>query len=173
MFHDIHERTWDRIAGKHIDCFSSWELLYADDTLLIGNRSRELNILLAEIETESGKYNMKLNYGKCNHIAMYGKADIHFSDPKNKVKEVEKATYLGGTLTSNASRNAELNSRISKALTTCNKLKTFWYKTNCSYKWKLQIYNAIIVAQLTYGLSTLQLTPALLAKLDAFQMGAK
>ena len=37
-------------------------------------------------------------------------------------------------------------------------------------KWKLQVYNAIIVAQLTYGLNTLQLTPALLARLDAFQM---
>ena len=37
-------------------------------------------------------------------------------------------------------------------------------------KWKLQVYNAIIVAQLTYGLSTVHLTPTLLARLDAFQM---
>ena len=34
----------------------------------------------------------------------------------------------------------------------------------------MQVYNAIIVAQLTYGLSTVQLTPSMLAKLDAFQM---
>jgi hypothetical protein len=45
-----------------------------------------------------------------------------------------------------------------------------WHKTKCNYKWKLQVYNAIIVAQLTYGLNTLQLTPSLLARLDAFQM---
>ena len=34
----------------------------------------------------------------------------------------------------------------------------------------MQIYNAIIVAQLTYGLNTLQLTEVCLARLDAFQM---
>ena len=49
-------------------------------------------------------------------------------------------------------------------------IKTFWYKTNRTNKWKLQVYNAIIVAQLTYGLSTVQLTPSMLARLDAFQM---
>ncbi len=40
-------------------------------------------------------YNLKLNYGKCNYIAMYGKADIKFSNGE-KLKEVDKATYLGG-----------------------------------------------------------------------------
>ena len=34
----------------------------------------------------------------------------------------------------------------------------------------MQIYNAIIIAQLTYGLSTVQLTDSLLKRLDAFQM---
>ena len=34
----------------------------------------------------------------------------------------------------------------------------------------MQIYNAIIIAQLTYGLSTVQLTDSLLDRLDAFQM---
>ena len=34
----------------------------------------------------------------------------------------------------------------------------------------MQIYNAIIISQLTYGLSTVQLTNSLLDRLDAFQM---
>ena len=50
------------------------------------------------------------------------------------------------------------------------KLKFFWSKTKCSIRWKMQIYNAIIIAQLTYGLSTVQLTESLLNRLDAFQM---
>ena len=56
------------------------------------------------------------------------------------------------------------------ALATCNQLKTFWYKTKCSYKCKLQVYNAVMVAQLTYGLSMVQPKPAMLHKMDAFQM---
>ncbi len=38
------------IMGNQVDCFSYWELLYADDTMLIGNRARGLNIIIAEIE---------------------------------------------------------------------------------------------------------------------------
>ena len=34
----------------------------------------------------------------------------------------------------------------------------------------MQIYNAIIIAQLTYGLSTIQLTESLLNRLDVFQI---
>ena len=68
------------------------EIIYADDTMLIGKRARELNIFIAEIEKESSKYNLKLNYKKCNYVAMNGKAHIHFSDGK-PMTEVEKATY--------------------------------------------------------------------------------
>ena len=84
--------------------------------------------------------------------------------------EVDHAIYLGGEINKEAGRLSELNNRINKALITCNRLKTFWYNTNCSYKWKLQVYNAIIIAQLTYGLSTVHMTPAMLKRLDAFQM---
>ena len=49
------------------------------------------------------------------------------------------------------------------------KLKTFWKKTNATFKWKLQVYNAVIIAQLIYGLDTMHLTDGQLAKIDAFQ----
>ena len=100
---------------------------------------------------------------------MYGKADIKFKDG-SKMQEVQEVTYLGGKLTNKASRHVEVISRINKALQTCMKLKFFWSKTKCSIGWKMQIYNAIIIAQLTYGLSTVQLTNSLLDRLDAFQM---
>ena len=34
----------------------------------------------------------------------------------------------------------------------------------------MQVHNAVIVSQLTYGLSTLQMTPTMLNRPDAFQM---
>lgn len=100
---------------------------------------------------------------------MNGKPHIHFRDGK-PMAEVDKTVYLGGEINKDAGRLGELNNRINKTLFTCNKLKTLRSKTNCSYKWKLQVYNAVIVSQLTYGLSTVQLTPSMLKRLDAFQM---
>ena len=170
IFMDIHTELDHKIIGKSVEiCNNLWELLYADDTVLIGTRARELNMLIRTIENESAKYNLRLNYDKCNYIGMYGKADIKFKDG-TKMQEVQEVTYLGGKLTNKASRHVEDLSRINKALQTCMKLKFFWSKTKCSIRWKMQMYNAIIISQLTYGLSTVQLTDSLLDRLDAFQM---
>ena len=57
-----------------------------------------------------------------------------------------------------------------KASATCNKLKLFLKKAKCNKIWKLQVYNAVIVSQLVYGLETMYLNESLLKRLDAFQM---
>ena len=49
---------------------------------------------------------------------------MHFSDGK-PLKQVDKATYLGGEINKDAGRWSELDNRINIALRTCNKLKTF------------------------------------------------
>lgn len=103
--------------------------------MLIGSRAREINLLLEAIERHSAYYNMKLNKGKCNYIAMNGNADIHFADG-TKLGKVDKVTYLGGILNKDANRADEVNNRISNALTTCSKLKEFFKKSSCPTKWK-------------------------------------
>ena len=139
IFMDIHTELDHKITGKSIEiCNNLWELLYADDTVLIGTRARELNMLITAIEEESAKYNWRLNYDKCNYIGMYGKADIKFKDG-SKMLEAQEVTYLGGKLTTSASRHVEVLSWINKALQICMKLKFFWSKTKCWVRWKLQI----------------------------------
>ena len=87
---DIHTELDHKIIRKSIEvCNNLWELLYADDTVLIGTRARELNMLKKAIEEESAKYNLKLNYDKCNYLGMYGKADIKFKSG-SKMKKHKK-----------------------------------------------------------------------------------
>ena len=88
-----------KIAGHQWYPFNQWEMLYADDTVLVGKREREINIMMRHIEKECAKYNRKLNYKKCNYIAMNGKASIRFKDG-TEMQEVESAVYLGGTVNS-------------------------------------------------------------------------
>ena len=104
--------------------------MYADDTVLIGTRARELNMLINAMEEESEKYKLRFNYDKCKYLAMYEKADIKFRDG-SKMQETHEVTDLGGKLTKTASRHVEVLSRISKALQTCMKLKFFCSKTRC------------------------------------------
>ena len=50
------------------------------------------------------------------------------------------------------------------------KLNSYWKATEASKKWQLLIFDAVIKSQLLYGMETMQLTDALIKKLDAFQM---
>ena len=63
-----------------------------------------------------------------------------------------------------------MNSRLGKALGTIRKLKSFWRGVRIKTGWKLAVYNAIVVAQLVYGLNTIHLTQTDYKRLDAAQM---
>ena len=45
-----------------------------------------------------------------------------------------------------------------------------WRQANCPIKWKLQVYQAVIVTKLLYGLETVHLTEANKNKINAFQI---
>ena len=87
-----------------------------------------------------------------------------------EMEREESAAYLGAKITKNNSNRQEVEERISKALETCNKLKQFLKKASCRTKWKIQVYNAVIISKLIYGLETMYLNESLLKRLDAFQI---
>ena len=73
---------------------------------------------------------------------------------------MDSVTYLGGTITADSSRDAEIPSRMSKALATCQKLKVLWQMTDVDLPWKLLVYNAIVMAQHTSGIKSPQVLKA-------------
>ena len=73
------------------------------------------------------------------------------------LEAVEKAMYLGVNITNKADTITEVNNIIVSTRETLTALNAFWHKTNCPMKWKLLVYNAIIISKLTYGLETLQI----------------
>ena len=46
MFHDIHKDIERAVTGNEFADITTTELLYADDTFLIGKNARTINILL-------------------------------------------------------------------------------------------------------------------------------
>ena len=53
IFHDVHNTVWHTIAAYFHDIIQKWELLYAGDTMPMGTRARETNIIMKQIEIES------------------------------------------------------------------------------------------------------------------------
>ena len=65
LFHDVHEELVGKLNNAKFDFIDFMEILYADDTLLIGDNAKILNLLIAAIEKHSERYGMKLNKNKC------------------------------------------------------------------------------------------------------------
>ena len=95
LFHDVEKEVGKKVMDNCMDMVDFSNILYADDTFLVGKRSRELNRILWAIEKHSSRYGMKLNKGKCVAINMGGKNVIKFKNGET-MKQVEEATYLGG-----------------------------------------------------------------------------
>ena len=98
---------------------------------------------------------------------MNGNSHTHFEDGTH-LSNVAFAKYLGIYLDERASNKPDLNARITSTLATITALKYFW-TSSAKPKWKLLVFNAIAGAKILYGLESLQLSPADLKRLDAFQ----
>ena len=64
----------------------------------------------------------------------------------------------------------ELQHRIAATWKTIRRLDLLWGTSKASIKWKLKVYDAVIVAKLMYGVTSIPLSKADANKIDAFQM---
>jgi len=155
-----------RIPGATFD-----ELLYADDTILISTNPKAINKFIKEIEIQGELIGMKLNKDK-TEIIILGKnknVNIRFRDGTS-VKKVTEARYLGVELNERADPNKELRLRISNTMSTWKKMGVFFKNANCTVRFKIQVYHAVIRAKLMYGLESAQFNNTTKMKLDVFYL---
>ena len=95
--------------------------------------------------------------------------NVKFKDG-TKLNHVQEATDLGRTQTEDTNATTEIQGRISSCIPLMKALDTFWKKTNCDTKWKINVFNAVVLTKLIYGHETVQRTESQFHKLDVFQM---
>ena len=133
LFNDVKDEVGAKAMGRAMDVVDFSNILYADDTFLVGKHSRELNKILWAIEKHSGRHGMKLNKKKCVYINMNNKNNSKFTDGTTMPRE-EEATYLGAKITKKNQNRKEIDERIGTILRICNKLKLFLKKAKCDKK---------------------------------------
>ena len=167
---DAHAEAGEQRWSEASETLGDTELLYADDTPLIGSNKKSIEILLHAVENQSSRYNMNLNKAKCETLAINFKGKLRFKSGET-IKNVKAATYLGATLNATGYR-AEVEGRLQKANAVFNKLKTLWRNTGCTLKWKLRVFNACIMSVLLYGMEGVVLTQALTQRINYFHTRA-
>ena len=131
--------------------------------------AESVEIILHKTELESSEYSLKLNQNKCIHIQMDAIERIHFMEG-NVAPIQTQPDYLGGRIKNTGDHKPELQHRITATWATLRKLGLLWGKSTANIKWKLRVYDAVILAKLMYGLASIPLTKADGRKIDASQM---
>jgi len=170
LFQDIRATLNTPKQQEPIKGIQFAEVLDADDTLLFGTHTHTINKLLHAVQQESGKYNMKLNMGKCVDLTINRhQSSIQFLDG-TPVPRKFHASYLGATLTDSVDNHKEIMQRLGAVNATALQLQPFWSQTRTTVKWRLRVFEAALSTKLPHGLETMQLTRSEQNTLYAFQL---
>ena len=141
-------------------------LLFADDTLLLTKKARQMTNTLALIISHSNNYNLQLNKDKCQLLVTNDLGcPVHFPD-QTPVTKHEAIKYLGATFHAKLDMGYILRLKTSDAAQTLRTLAPLWSDTHIATAWKLTVFNALIRTRIFYTLETLEITPSQQRRLD-------
>ena len=143
------------------------DLLYADDTILLGNDTYRVQAHYLILIDEGRKYGLELNATKTVMMRINHTGSI-YHESGEAVNIVEEAVYLGGLITSTANARPELTRRLGEAKSVYKRLHQCWSHANIRRKRKIQLYNAIVLPNLIYNLESIWLNADGINRLNAF-----
>ena len=144
------------------------ELIYADDTLVVGVQADRVQAFMRYIQQAGENYGLSFNWRKLELLPVRCEAAIAKPDG-NDVVSKDSIVYLGSLLSKNGKIGPELSRRLGAAKSDFCTLAKVWSHSNISMQKKLKVFDACVTSKLLYCLHTAWLNSSELGKLNAFQ----
>jgi len=145
------------------------DVLYADDTLLLGVSEAHLEEFLQAVYQAGQRYGMELHFGKFQLITTSGQPTSVCAPDGTVISCKCNMEYLGSMLNSNGQADHEIGRRIALARADFDTLAKTWTHSALTWKQKLRIYLSLVESKLLYSMATLTLTVAQGRKINGFQ----
>ena len=168
IFHDTDDLLLSRGVATNTwsTGFPTYDLEYADDTLLMGLTESQLNGMLQALETVAQAYGMSLNQTKTELLANPNRDPIAVRFTNGSlVKTTPQAKYLGSLISWDKPFDMAFTHRFNLAEEAFKKLRLVW-NSSIPIKEKVKIFQATYVPSLIYGLDALTLTTPMLKRID-------
>ena len=147
------------------------DVVYADDTLLLGTSDCHLQEFLSEVANAGSFYGMELHWDKFQLLQVQCQASI-LTPAYERIVSKPGIDYLGSVLAHDGLPGHELDRigrRIGMAKRDFLELQKVWKHSSLPRFRKIAIYKALIESKLMYSLSCLCLSSADRRRLDGFQ----
>ena len=128
------------------------EMLFADDAALTSHTEDGLQELVSRLSHACKEFGLTISLKKTNILAQDTDSPPDISIDGTHLDVVESFTYLGSTISSSLSLDAEISTRIGKAAAVMAKLnKRVWSNSQLTENTKLRVYQACVLSTLLYG----------------------
>ena len=146
----------------------TYDLEYADDTLLMARTIPQMQSFLTGIERIAKEYGMHLNSDKTEALTHPNHPDpqLQFLDGES-VKTTPQVKYLGSMISWRKTFEAAFKHRAALAEESFKKLRLVW-NSSLRRPTKVRIFQSIFIPILIYGLDHLTLTDKQLKRIDAY-----
>ena len=158
------------LSAKSKDAMSKnalFDILYADDTLLLGREASCVEEFAAAVESAGAAYGMTLHWGKTQTLSV-GEAGPLTKPDGNLYADSESLLYLGALLYGHGRSDSEISRKLGAARADFNQLQRLWGHSSVTTQDKIKYLNAFIMSKLRYGLATIWLVTAQCRRLNAF-----
>ena len=144
------------------------ELVYADDTLIMGVADKFLAEYLNAFYMAGKRYGMELHPSKFQLLSTSGATVLH--TPSGEVISISPTMeYLGAILSADGKCCAELGRRIGRAKANFMSLAKVWSHSSLTWPRKLRIFDAMVESKLTYAMGACCLLVAQERRINGFQ----
>lgn len=158
------------LAQKRPDHTSMWkldEILYADDTLLVGSDVETLQIYMDCICRRGHTYGLSFNASKLESLFMNCDGEL-FNERGDSIPHKDNLKYLGALLCADGRSASEISRRIGAAKSEFELLKQCWQHAPLSTARKMKLYSSLVLSKLLYGLESMVLSSSDARRINGF-----
>ena len=147
------------------------EMLFADDAGLAAHTEEALQRLIDRFADACCEFGLTISLKKTQVMGQDVSSAPSITIGDHTLEVVDKFTYLGSTIASNLSLDAELDARIGKASSAMARLaKRVWDNPMLTTNTKMRVYQACVLSTLLYGSEAWTLYSRQERRLNAFHL---
>ena len=145
------------------------DVLFADDTLLISKRSKDLEEYMTAVERHGLDYGLQIHWGKVHLIAVNPRSSVQMPSGATLATE-PSMLYLGSTVHSDGKFGCEVSRKLGMASAEFKVLHRLWRNSSLSVSRKIRLFDALVVSKLTYAVASAWLSRSDLRRMDGFHV---
>jgi len=168
IMRNIRECEGISFGGRNIN-----NLRYADDTVLLADTNKKLQLMFNRVKEESESKGLTINVGKtkCMVMSKYApgpRMELHCGDWT--VERVESFRYLGSIVTEDVRCDTEIKTRIGIAKKAFGNMKSMMTNRKLSMRTRKSLMKTHVWSTLLYGVESWTLSAELVKRLEAMEM---